>query len=217
MKHLIAQLEQRIARLEKKASGTDTREYKINIHYALTPDIDGDTFASKHLLEEKAYIMDKMIARYLGEQGEIKDFEHIYYRLPEFGGSYIVEARPNTFREDFEKTFKVKDSSVYVYFEVLENNKEIEIVAKIKRPRKVNVDVWEDFLDQGASSYEVEALLKKNKVTNLEEEEAVWDKTQINLSYKGTVKNDPVLISKLPKRRKLPNSGFIVTFKYSKI
>lgn len=210
-------LEMRVARLEKEASGTDTREYQINVYYSLTPEIDGDTFASKHLLEEKAYIVDKMIARYLGEQGEIKLASVTYYGLPEFGGTYIVEARPNTFREDFEKTFKVKGSNVDVYFEVLENTKEIEIVAQIKRPRKVDADTWEYFLEDDSSSYEVEALLKKSKVTNLKEDESEWNLTKLSLVYKGTVKNDPVLISKLPKRRKLPNSGFIVTFKYTKV
>lgn len=210
---IIKQLEKRVASLEEESSRKDTQEYEIRSYYALTPKIKGDSFASKHLLEVDAEIVDNMIAEYLGSEGKVKDFQVLYYRMPQFGGSYIVEAKPNTFEEDFEKTFKLKGEKVYVYFEAHENTKEIEIVAQIKRPRKVDVNTWEYFLESSSFYDEVEALLKKNKVTNLKLEESDWDLTKNTIVYNGTVKWD--LISKLPKRMKLP-SGYTVTFRYAK-
>ena len=209
---VIRNLEIRIARLEKEALGTATKEYKITYQYYLDPEIYGDTFASKHLLEEKSDIIDTMIDKYLKSKGKVKEFDYYYSRLPTFSGFYIVEAKPNTFSEEFEETFKVEGLGVDVYFEVVEDKKDIEIVAMIKKPRKVDTDTWEDMLDQGAFYDEVSTLLKKNKVMNLQEDDSDWSRTKIELSYKGVVKTD--LFDKLPKRKKLP-SGYIVTFKYS--
>ena len=210
-KMALANLEIRIARLEKEALGTATKEYKITYEYYLDPEIYGDTFSSKHLLEEKSDTIDIMIREYLESKGKVKEFDY-YSRLPKFSGFFIVEAKPNTFSEEFEETFKVEGLGVDVYFEVGEDKKDIEIVATIKKPRKVDTDAWENMLDQGAFYDEVSTLLKKNKVMDLQENESDWGRTKIELSYKGVVKTD--LFDKLPKRKKLP-SGYIVTFKYA--
>ena len=209
---VIRNLEIRIARLEKEALGTATKEYKITYQYYLDPEIYGDTFASKHLLEEKSDMIDVKIHEYLDSKGKVKDFDYIYNRLPTFSGFVIIEARPNTFTEEFEKTFKVKGLNVDVYFEAGEDKKDIEILATIKKPRKVDTDAWEDMLDQGAFYDEVSTLLRNYKVTDLQEDDSDWDRTKIKLFYKGTVKAD--LFDKLPKRKKLP-SGYIVAFKYA--
>jgi hypothetical protein len=209
---IISELELRVARLEKEALGTATKEYKITYQYYLDPEIYGDTFASKHLLEEKSDMIDVKIHEYLDSKGKVKDFDYIYNRLPTFSGFVIIEARPNTFTEEFEKTFKVKGLNVDVYFEAGEDKKDIEILATIKKPRKVDTDAWEDMLDQGAFYDEVSTLLRNYKVTDLQEDDSDWSRTKIELSYKGVVKTD--LFDKLPKRKKLP-SGYIVTFKYS--
>lgn len=207
-KMALANLEIRIARLEKEALGTATKEYKITYEYYLDPDLYGYIYF-KYLLEEKS--IDIMIREYLESKGKVKEFDY-YSRLPKFSGFFIVEAKPNTFSEEFEETFKVEGLGVDVYFEVGEYKKDIEIVATIKKPRKVDTDAWENMLDQGAFYDEVSTLLKKNKVMDLQENESDWGRTKIELSYKGVVKTD--LFDKLPKRKKLP-SGYIVTFKYA--
>jgi hypothetical protein len=204
----IAVLENRVAQLEKQARAT---EYNVSFGYTIHK-------SPKHDIEDMAEIVDAKIKNFLTSKGaKVKEplkYSHDVYK-PEFGGSYIVDAKPDfDFKEEFEKLFNIEGEVVEVYFSVVRNTIDLEILAQVRKPRSITPDVWNAMIHDPLT-LEIQETLIEN---GFNEDVAFYlpiarSPQKFTWRWSGSIRVEQ--FHKLKKRKKLP-SGNIVTFRYKK-